>query len=581
MEKIVVGDKVTNIGKHVFRDCEGLKTVELGKSVKTIGIYAFDNCTSLEDVKLGSNTRFIAYRAFYGCSKLKTVRGVSNLRKIGKEAFFECKNLKSFSIGKFLSKIGAGAFSNCASLKELSINKYNKYFSKRDNMLLNKTQTEIVAACFGANKTCSIYGSVKSIDQSILFDSEIKKFSVSKSNTKYSSKDGVLYSKNREILYVCPPKKTGVVNIDDTTTSITGLPFEGCKGISRINIGKNVDELQLGFGTTPNLDKITISDKNAYYYESNGSVISKKNRELVYCYKTEGDTYTVPDSVKKIGAYSFTDQSHLKKIILSDNVTKTDCLAFDFIDGGSLEIESIHLGKNYKNTSNNFYWLTGLEKLKEISVSDENEYYTSLDGCLYDKEMKTLLACPYAVETYKMPDGVVHVNNECDMGNMKEMYLNDSITNLTNLMETCHNLQTLHIGKNILDLKKDAGLGDLSKIMVDPENNNFKSVDDMLYSKDGSKFILCPPNKEGKVTVANGVTTISENAFKDCSKITDIEIPDTVTKVEKNIFGEQIIFKNVDSIVIWVPAGKGEYYKSLFTEETGFTNNMLIMELDQ
>lgn len=594
MENLVVGDKVTSIGWYAFADCKGLKSVKLGKKVRTIGLDAFSNCTALQNVKLGRSTKVIGYAAFLGCSKLKKVSSLTGLTKVGGSAFCSCKNLKSFAIGKSLRSIGDEAFFDCASLTQISVDKKNKYFSKRGNMLLNKSRSKIVSACFGANKTCTIYGSVKSVNESVLTDPQIKKYSVSKSNALYSSKDGLLYSKDGKTLYLCPAKKTGVVNIDDTVISVKGVeyhqPFEGCESISQINLGKNVKELYLGWGTTAKLAKITISPKNEYYYESNGAVISKKTEELEYCYKTEGDTYTVPDSVKKIGDFSFVGQSALKKIVLSDSVTEIEAKAFwDAWDGedDALNIESIYLGKNYVDSSNSFRWAGNSKKLKEILVSDENENYSSLDGCLYDKEMKTLLVCPWAVEIYKMPDTIVSFNKDFDSDkaagiyahfkfNIKELYSNDTITDLTDWIERIDNLQTLYIGKNVLTIKNIFYLQNLSKILVSSENSNFKSIDDMLYSKDGSNFICCPSQKEGKVVLEEGVTTISENAFCGCAQITDIVIPDTVTKVEKNSLDFYL-----GTVVIWVPAGKGEYYKSLFTKETGFTSNMLIMELEQ
>jgi len=120
----------------------------------------------------------------------------------------------------------------------------------------------------------------------------------------------------------------------------------------------------------------------------------------------------------------------------------------------------------------------------------------------------------------------------------------------------------------------------------------------MLYSKDGSKLIWCPSETEGKVVLEEGVTEISECAFGNCTKITDIVIPATISKVEEDAFGQKSLNYlvshgygqyvahgytdnyPVDSIIIWVPKGTKDYYKSLFTEDTGFVSNMVIMELE-
>jgi len=96
----------------------------------------------------------------------------------------------------------------------------------------------------------------------------------------------------------------------------------------------------------------------------------------------------------------------------------------------------------------------------------------------------------------------------------------------------------------------------------------------MLYTKDGSQLLLCPTKTKGKVVLEPGVTTISGRAFFYCETITDIVIPDTLSEVNKNAFYD------LNNIIIWVPKGKKDFYTSLFTKETGFKSNMLIMELE-
>lgn len=574
MEKLIAGDKVTSIGDYTFAGCKALKSVKLGKNVWEVGENAFESCTELQSVQLGKNTYLIEGFAFAKCSKLKKVRSTTGLGDIKSYAFLDCKKLKSFTIGEFLSHIGPGVFDGCNSLVRFDVQKKNSYFVKHGNMLLNKSGSRIVSACFGSNKTCTIDESVKNVEYSVLDSTQIKKYVVSKRNKKYSSEDGLLYSKDGKTLYICPEKKTGVVNINDRVTYMYDTAFKGCKKITQINLGKNVGNIDFGYlSNLPAHVKYTISDKNPHYYISDGAIISKEDNVLEYCYETEGDTYTTPASVKKIGQYAFQGLLPFKKIVLSDSVTKIE--DWPFWSGKEVKLESIHLGKNYKNKYNDFQWAEGLEGLKEITVSSENPYFSEIDGCLYDKAGKKLLVCPTTVETYKMPASVHSVDDGVDGEEVKELYTNDTVTDLIDWTDKFWKLQTLHIGKNVLTVRKNASLEELSKISVDSENNSFKAVDDVLYTKDGSKLLLCPAKKQGKVVVADGVTTISSRAFDYCKEITDIVIPASVTTIEDNIFNEYVA-----SIVIWVPAGKGEYYKSLFTKETGFKNHMVIMELE-
>jgi len=182
-------------------------------------------------------------------------------------------------------------------------------------MLLDKKQSTLVSACFASSKVCNIYGSVKSINESILEDTSIKSFSVSKKNTKYTAKKGLLYSKNGKTLKKCPAKMSGTVTTDDTVTTIDKNAFKNCNNITQIKIGKKVSSMNsaLSHISCQKLDDIQISAKNAYYYETNGSIVSKADEKLVACYKIDGDTYTFPESVQSIGKHVFCNQGNLKK----------------------------------------------------------------------------------------------------------------------------------------------------------------------------------------------------------------------------------------------------------------------------
>ncbi len=70
-------------------------------------------------------------------------------------------------------------------------------------------------------------------------------------------------------------------------------------------------------------------------------------------------------------------------------------------------ITSLHIGKNVKEISSNSF--VNMFNLKEITVSSNNSYFSSYDGCLYDKSIKTLLCFPQARNSAYIPDSVVAI----------------------------------------------------------------------------------------------------------------------------------------------------------------------------
>lgn len=52
IKKVIIGDKITYIGRLAFSECEKLKSVEEGKNVSHIGEYAFAYCRNLESISM-------------------------------------------------------------------------------------------------------------------------------------------------------------------------------------------------------------------------------------------------------------------------------------------------------------------------------------------------------------------------------------------------------------------------------------------------------------------------------------------------------------------------------------------------
>ena len=73
----------------------------------------------------------------------------------------------------------------------------------------------------------------------------------------------------------------------------------------------------------------------------------------------------------------------------------------------------------------------------------------------------------------------------------------------------------------------------------------YKTIDGIVYTKDGKTLLKCPRNHPGKVTVPDGVEVIAESAFEDTS-ITDIVLPDSLREIERRAFFDCSKLKSVD-----------------------------------
>ena len=80
------------------------------------------------------------------------------------------------------------------------------------------------------------------------------------------------------------------------------------------------------------------------------------------------------------------------------------------------------------------------------------------------------------------------------------------------------------------------GFKNLEYISVTEKCPRLTTVDGMLfYDYNGEKILLvCPQGKSGSINLPKGTTKIGDYAFYNCTKITSITIPDSVTEIGRN-----------------------------------------------
>lgn len=84
----------------------------------------------------------------------------------------------------------------------------------------------------------------------------------------------------------------------------------------------------------------------------------------------------------------------------------------------------------------------------------------------------------------------------------------------------------------------------LKDILICNENPVYKTVDGIIYSKDGSKLLFCPAGLTGHVRVLDGTKIICKNSFTS-SRISDITIPDSVEVIDDAAFASSISLEHV------------------------------------
>lgn len=110
--------------------------------------------------------------------------------------------------------------------------------------------------------------------------------------------------------------------------------------------------------------------------------------------------------------------------------------------------------------------------------------------------------------------GVTEISNHAFSGVCKKINIPSSVITITNLS---------FINNNLISIN------------VDAESSNFKSIDGVLFSKDGKKLISYPISKSASYTIPDGVETIDNDAFNS-SKLSSVTIPASVRTINQGAF---------------------------------------------
>lgn len=340
LQTLTLPDSVETIGNYAFSDCSQLQSISLPHGVTTIQCGTFYNCHKLTAVRIPSSVTSIDYGAFYGCSALVSIALPPSLTTIGDHAFFGCQALSSITIPNGTAAIGISAFSACSRLQRFEVAEGNECYCSADGVLFSKGMQSLVSCPNGkvgayaipqgvqeigyyAFAYCSrltaihIPSSVTNVPPGAFLNCQsLESFGVSPDNGSYQATDGVLYSKNGEVLISYPVGKIGpckipnpvlaigdyafcsakltAINIPDGVQTIGENAFNGCTSLQSISLPNSIRTICDGafYGCT-SLEKITIPLGTASIGEDAFSQCSKLN--AVYCLQNTG-TMEVSDS---------------------------------------------------------------------------------------------------------------------------------------------------------------------------------------------------------------------------------------------------------------------------------------------
>ena len=239
--------------------------------------------------------------------------------------------------------------------------------------------------------------------------------------------------------------------------------------------------------------------------------------------------------------------SELSRIIIPNQINGTTITSIGenaFRDCGFLT--SVEIPNSVTNIGKNAFVLCG--SLSSINVDSDNSTYKSIDGNLYSKDGKTLIQ--YAIgktqTSFIIPNSVKSIGEEAFVlcSSLTSVIIPNSVTSIGDYaFYDCTKLVEV-INKSDLDIQKGSsnyGYVGYYALTIHKGESKIVKVNDYLFlTVNGVNYLVNYIGNDTELKLPNNYNgqdyVINRYAFRFCSSLTSIEIPNSVTSIGSAAF---------------------------------------------
>lgn len=550
----------------------------------------YDKRSGIQSVEIEEGVTSIGNSAFYDCTKITYAIIPNSVTGIGDDAFGGCA-FTSVTIPKSVTSIGRLVFTSCNKLTAINVDKDNTKFCSVDGVLFNKDQTKLIQYPGGlqgaytvpntvtnigddAFNLCSgltdvtIPSGVTRIGYGAFFSTSLKTveipetvtgmgwnafngckyltaINVSPKNTTFCSVDGVWFYKDLTKVIRYPQAKSGEFILPDNLTTIGQYAFSNSPGLTAISIGSKVTSIgEMAFYGCSGLKSITT-------HAVQPPVCDDED-----CFNGVDKSIPVYVPLESLDAYNnapvWKDFTNIQSPCVSASGTCGTDLTWELTCDGVLTISGEGEMANW-DKYHHHPW--GSFDVKSVVIK---EGVTSIGDYAFRD-------C-FQIRFISIPNSVKYVWGYAFLGcnGLESVDLGSSVTTIGSFaFEGCTALTSVVIPKSVTSIGEAPfrGCSSLESIVVEAGCVGYDSRDNCNAIIDKTNSWLGPLLIQGckntvvptgfQLVISNyafsgtgltslelpqGVTSIREYAFQNCSSLTSITIPSGITEIANYTF---------------------------------------------
>ena len=504
LNSVTIPDSATRISSSAFSGCSGLTSVTIPDSVMSIGSSAFSGCSNLTEVHItdlaawcgiefggsSANPLSFAHTLYLNRELVTDLIIPAGVEFIGDYVFAGCSGLTSVFVPDEVTSIGVGAFNGCDALETMTL--------------------PFIGASRDAEYYNAVFGYIFGYDTYSTWDSTSGTLSDSFINTKLGEVDDAIwqytcrnYSHNkrygrRSYYYFIPLSLRKVVITDAYYVSTAA--FNGCSMLSEITLNHGIAEIyDYAFYNCVNLTTVNI-----------------------------------PAGVTAIGDHAFSGCSALPSIELPSSIINIGDNVFDYCESlGTITVDEGSL--NYHSAGNCL-----IKTSDKILLAGGNAAVIPSDG-----SVTSIAAYAFSgrsgLVSVTIPSGVKKIGEYAfaDCGALVSIMLPDSVTSLgSGLLSGCSSLETI----TLPFIGNKAGITSGSEHQYplgyifgkDYYAGGAGTKQTYKFGSSTATQTYYIPRSLRSVIVTGG--EILQGAFYNCSMLTTVTIPESVTSIGREAF---------------------------------------------